>query len=108
MESLQSIFGGSFDRIRGKSLSEILQMCDVKLLIQDAIPKAVSLAGSDRVKRRLEILVDADEDLFDLLRETLLAKALNDQEKLYNPQNWLVQVAIKSVYLSEGNTFARA
>ena len=83
-------------------------MCDLKLLIQDAIPKAVSRAGSDRVKRRLEILVGADEDLFNLLRDALVTKVLNDQQKVYNPLNWLVQVAIKSVYLSEGNTFARA
>ena len=56
--------------LRGKSLSEIIDLglVDMDQLMEEAIPKAVSLTQSERVKRRLEILLNDDSSIKEPLK----------------------------------------
>ena len=94
----------------GKSIPNLIEeeLLDLRQLIKDAIPKAVSLKQSDRVKRRLEILVEADDDLFNAISAALVDKIRCDQEESKQTKRWLVKMAIRSEYLSEGCTFAKS
>ena len=58
------------NNLRGKSLSEIIEhgLVDIDQLIEEAIPKSVSLTQSERVKRRLEILLDANTPIKEPLK----------------------------------------
>ena len=96
----------------GKSIPDLIEeeLLDLGQLIKDAIPKAVSLKQSERVKRRLEILVEIgdDDDLFHAIFTALVDKIRRDQEESFQPERWLVKMAIRSEYLSEGCTFAKS
>ena len=96
----------------GKSIPDLIdkKLIDLRQLIKDAIPKAVSLKQSARVKRRLEILVGEIETLnfYEILAEALVRKIRSDQEQTYQPERWLVKMSIRSLYLSEGCTFAKS
>ena len=56
--------------LRGKSLADIidLKLVDMDQLMEEAIPKAVSLTQSERVKRRLEILLNDDSSIKEPLK----------------------------------------
>ena len=83
-------------------------MLDVEKLITDAIPKAVSKTHSKRVKRRMEILLEADEDFIQALQHKLCQVIMEEQEKVPEPEKWMVKMAIGSEFLQEGNTFSKS
>ena len=98
------------DEIRGNTLYDIInsRMLDVEKLITDAIPKAVSKTHSKRVKRRMEILLEADEDFIQALQHKLCQVIMEEQEKVHEPEKWMVKMAIGSEFLQEGNTFSKS
>lgn len=84
-------------------------LVDIDQLIDEAIPKAVSLTGnSKRVERQLEILLSADGRLKETIKMHLQQKIREAQPTKYEPTKWLVKAAIGSEYLQEGNTFAKS
>ena len=90
--------------IRGRTLHEILtnNFVNVDKLIIDAIPKAVSITQTQRVKNRLEILLkiaNNDPEFIDAIKIILNHSIKKDNEAVPLPEKWMVKMAIGSQYI---------
>ena len=90
--------------IRGRTLHEILtnNFVNVDKLIIDAIPKAVSITQTQRVKNRLEILLkiaNNDREFIDAIKIILNHSIKKDNEAVPLPEKWMVKMAIGSQYI---------
>lgn len=95
--------------IRGRTLHEILtnNFVNVDKLIIDAIPKAVSITQTQRVKNRLEILLkiaNNDREFIDAIKIILNHSIKKDNEAVPLPEKWMVKMAIRSQYIQVSTT----
>ena len=95
--------------IRGRTLHEILtnNFVNVDKLIMDAIPKAVSMTQTQRVKSRLEILLkiaNEDKEFIDAIKIILNHSIKKDNEAVPLPEKWMVKMAIRSQYIQVSTT----
>ena len=103
----------NINEIRSKTLASILEngLVDVDVLIEEAMPKAISMTESQRVKRRLDILIGEEGregTLFNVISKLLKLALTNEEKKAPSPEKWLVKMALGSEFLQEGNTFSKS